>query len=479
MNSHYATGGEMHAYGMNSWLPNPDPILKKMGLDATVYEELLSDSIVGSHVRRRKASVAGLQWHLDAENVTPKVLEIIDNVLSNLDIYSLIKNILNAPFFGFQPLEILWSKDSLWLPISVVAKPQKWFSFNDKSELLYIGNKLTGEIVPQYKFLCPTHEASYLNPYGRADLSMIFWPTTFKRAGLKFWAEFTEKYGAPWVIGKEPRSNTEKDTSKLLDALEALIGNSVGTIPLDSSVEIKEASGKASSVDAYDKLIRMCRSEIAIALLGQDQTTEKDSTNASAQAGLEVTKDIRDSDKRIVESTINQLINYICDLNFNDSVRPKFNLYEEKTGSAELASRDKTLSECGVNLSKSYFQQAYKLADSDIESIAPTKTTTSSHVSNFSELDRFDTSEIIETIVPNDKELTKQSKNLTDTFIKALSQGTEPIDILECLTIAYPEMNDQALQQELARLLFISELVGRIEASEEIKNEALRYQNTL
>ena len=351
-----------------------------------------------------------------------------------------------------------------------MAKPQKWFNFSNDRELQYIGTNLNGEVVPPYKFLCPTHEASYLNPYGRPDLSMVFWPTTFKRAGLKFWAEFTEKYGAPWVIGKEPRSNTDKDTAKLLDALEALIGNSVGTIPLDSSVEIKEASGKASSVDAYDKLIKMCRSEIAIALLGQDQTTEKDSTNASAQAGLEVTKDIRDSDKRIVESIINKLINYICELNFNEGERPKFILYEEKTGSSELAVRDKTLWECGIRFSKSYYQRTYNLADSDIDSLnIQTKTTTSSPSSNFSESNNKNS--IIESFIPNDIELVKQGTLLTDSLILALKHGTEPIEVLECLTSAYPDMDDTALQNELARLIFISDLVGRIEVTEELHNE--------
>ena len=143
MNNHVATGSENFGYGFNSWLPNPDPILKKLGLDIDVYDELLSDSIVGSHVRRRKASVAGLQWNLDTENVLPKISEIIDNVISNLDIYDLVKNILNAPFFGYQPLEIIWSKDSLWLPDSIVAKPQKWFNFSNDRELQYIGTNLT------------------------------------------------------------------------------------------------------------------------------------------------------------------------------------------------------------------------------------------------------------------------------------------------------------------------------------------------
>ena len=92
------------------------------------------------------------------------------------------------------------------------------------------------------------YEDDYLNPYGLGDLGLVFWLVTFKRGGMKFWVSFTEKYGAPWLIGKEPRSNTHSDTEKLLDALEALISNSVGTIPNDSSVEIHEASGKSSSV---------------------------------------------------------------------------------------------------------------------------------------------------------------------------------------------------------------------------------------
>ncbi|MDK4619629.1 DUF935 family protein, partial [Kingella kingae] len=85
-------------------------------------------------------------------------------------------------------------------------------------------------------------------------------------------------------------------------------GNAVGTIPNDSSVETHQQNGKSSSVDAYDKLIRYCRSEINIALLGQDQTTEANTNHASASAGLEVTDDIRDSDSHIIEATFNQLI---------------------------------------------------------------------------------------------------------------------------------------------------------------------------
>ena len=352
--------------GFGGWLPNPDPILRKLGRQIDVYRELLRDPLVGGQVRRRKATVARLQWRLDGDDVPPNVRNTVQAALEQHDLDRLIKDILNATLFGYQPIEIIWRRDSLWLPEKIIAKPPEWFGFDDNAQLYFHQNGATTEPLPAYKFLCPTQEASYDNPYGLGDLGLVFWAVTFKRAGLKFWAEFTQKYGSPWLIGKEPRSNTDADTNKLLDALEALVGNAVGTIPNDSSVEIHEASGKAASVDAYDKLIRYCRSEINIALLGQDQTTEANTNHASATAGLEVTDDIRDSDSRIVAAAINQLIEWICELNFGDVTRPKFVLYEaEEYGSTELAQRDYHLHQIGARFSNEYFARAYGFQDGD------------------------------------------------------------------------------------------------------------------
>ena len=317
--------------GFGGWLPNPDPILRKMGKQISVYRELLRDELVGSFVRRRKAAVARLDWKLSGDEVDERVLDFVENwLVADVDVYKFCKDIMNAAFFGYQPIEIIWQKGSQWLPSEIVAKPQEWFAFNDDRELIFTENGLSQEPLPPYKFLCPRHEDDYLNPYGLGDLGLVFWLVTFKRGGLKFWVSFTEKYGAPWLIGKEPRSNTHSDTEKLLDALEALISNSVGTIPNDSSVEIHEASGKSSSVDAFDKLLKECKSGINIALLGQDQTTDKETNHASASAGLEIADDIRDSDRRIVEAAFNELIKWVVSLNFGDVVCPKFELFENE-----------------------------------------------------------------------------------------------------------------------------------------------------
>lgn len=314
----------------------------------------------------------------------------------------------------------------------------------------------------------PTHEADYLNPYGLGDLGLVFWLVTFKRGGLKFWVQFTEKYGAPWLIGKEPRSNTPDDTEKLLDALEALIANSVGTIPNDSSIEIHEASGKTSSVDAYDKLIRYCRSEINIALLGQDQTTDKDTNHASASAGLEVTDDIRDS--RIVESTFNLLIKWVVELNFGDVPAPKFELFKnEESGTKDQADRDKTLSDSGVKFTPQYWKRTYGLEDGDIVETPQNPPMPSERASaDFAEHDHTDAGLIINTLAPDAGRLNAQGQALTAALVAEIQKGETEDNILDRLAEAFPNMDDADLQNELARVIFLSDLVGRIEARGEL-----------
>ena len=82
--------------GFGGWLPNPDPILRKMGKQISVYRELLRDPLVGSLVRRRKAAVARVDWQLTGDDVPEHVREFVENWLTETDVYRLIKDILNS-----------------------------------------------------------------------------------------------------------------------------------------------------------------------------------------------------------------------------------------------------------------------------------------------------------------------------------------------------------------------------------------------
>ncbi len=57
--------------------------------------------------------------------------------------------------------------------------------------------------------------------------------------------------------------------------------------------------------------------------------------------------------------------------------------------------------------------------------------------------------------------------DFTNTFVQNLQNGATPEIVLHQLAENYPNMNDQALQDELARLIFLADLVGRLEVQAE------------
>ncbi|STQ91389.1 DUF935 domain-containing protein [Iodobacter fluviatilis] len=358
-------------YGLGMYLPNPDTVLKKLGQDIKVYRELRSDSSVGAFIRRRKSAIKALEWGINRESAKSSASKLIESVFSQLKLERIINEMLDAVLFGYQPMEIVWGKvGSYIVPIDIIGKPAEWFVFSQENELRLRTkeNRIEGEALPDRKFLLPRQDPSYDNPYGFPDLSMVFWPTTFKKGGLKFWVTFTEKFGMPWIVGKHPRGTPESESDRLLDSLENMVQDAVAVIPDDSSVEIKEAAGKAGSADVYERLLHFCRSEVSIALLGQNQTTESTSNKASATAGLEVTRDLRDGDKSIIEETFNQLIAWICELNFGEGVaRPTFSMWEQKEVDEALSARDEKLMQAGAKFTPAYFMRAYHLRAGDLQ----------------------------------------------------------------------------------------------------------------
>ncbi|NMB83473.1 MAG: hypothetical protein GYA14_16815, partial [Ignavibacteria bacterium] len=64
--------------GFFNFLPDPDPILRNMGKDQTVYKDLLSDDQVGSLFARRKNLTKSLDWDIEQGDTTDKELEICE-----------------------------------------------------------------------------------------------------------------------------------------------------------------------------------------------------------------------------------------------------------------------------------------------------------------------------------------------------------------------------------------------------------------
>lgn len=354
-------------------LPNPDPILKAQGLDIKVYQDLRSDAHVGGCCRRRKSAVKGLEWGFEREGAGARLHNNLEAVFADLDIDRLIGDCTEAVFYGYQPIEIIWGRvGSLVVPTELRALPQSWFTFDTDAQLRFRTreNAFEGELLPERKFLLPRQDPSYANPYGFPDLSMVFWPQVFKKGGMKFWLNFTEKFGTPFLVGKLPSGTPQSQMDDFADQLAAMVQDAVAVIPDNGAVEAVEVKGTASA-DLYERLVLHCRSEVSIALLGSNQSMEKDSNRASSVSGLEVADDLRDGDAEIVCAAIKQLAGWICELNGWSGQRPVWRMWDQDSKDQKRATRDETVTKAGARLTAAYFQREYGFEDGDLDSAPP------------------------------------------------------------------------------------------------------------
>ncbi|PIF52767.1 phage gp29-like protein [Pseudomonas sp. 29] len=464
---HIATRSRAETATFGAHLPNPDPILKAQGKDIKVYRDLRSSALVGGNIRRRKAAVLSLERGLKRGDASPKIERFISDWLADLDLDRILRELLDAPLYGYQPLELMWQPLGRHLvPQDLLGKPAEWFYYDQHNALRFRAKDAgpDGQPCDPQRIIVARQDATYANPYGFPDLSMCFWPATFMRGGLKYWVQFTEKYGSPWVIGKHPRGATDDETNLLLDSLEAMVQDAVAAIPDDASVQIIEAAGKAGSADVYRQLLEYCRSEINVAMLGQNQTTEKDSNRASATAGAEVTQDIRDGDASIVTAALNACIRHVVDLNFGPHIAaPDYQLWQQEEINKSLAQRDKTLTESGVKFSNTYWQRTYNLQDGDLQQTPATPNTPAfAEPAQRPAPDQTALDRAINRLPP--ETLQQHTEQAIAPLIHALQQSPDPTHALGLLAEAHPHMDSQALQQHLTQLNVIANTWGRLSA---------------
>lgn len=469
MSSHIASRNRtwLSFDGMTLWLPNPDPILKALGRDISTYRDLLSDSLVGGNTRRRRAAVLAMEHGLDRANASARVFKFVENAINRLKMRQIISGLHDAAWYGYQPAEIMWDTHQGWTPKAVISKPPEWFLFDTDNQLRFRSkNAWEGELLPDRKFLLATNDATYDNPYGMPELSRVFWPITFKKGGLKFWLRFADKYGQGFLIGKHPRGTEQTEIDALLDSLEQMAQDGVAAIPDDSSVELKESAGKSASADLFERLLMYCRSEVNIALLGQNQSTESSSTKASASAGNEVADDIRDGDACIIESAINQLIRWIVDLNFGeDEAAPTWSMWEQEQVDEVLAKRDQALTQAGAKFTPAYFKRSYNLQDGDLdESITPPITT--DFAENLPVLDYTEqhTSQLAKQAQPK---INAWLKRLNTTMQKVESEGGSLADLEQRLLLEFSELPIDDLTNIMGLAFSAASLAGRAEVQEE------------
>ncbi len=350
---------------------NEDDTLKSRGAHKglKIYQELKRDAHAGAVLAKRKLAVTSRPWDvIPASEAGPdkKAADLVKAALEHLRFNGACKRLLEATLQGFAVSEVLWEvRDGLVLPAALKARDARRFLFSvaDQLHLITRENTITGEPMPERKFIVHRRGADDDSPYGTGVGSMLFWPVFFKRNGITFWLTFADKFGSPTAVGKYPTGAQKPEQAKLLGALAAISQDAGVIVPDGMVIELLEAK-RSGGVDTYEKLVRYMDEQISKAVLGETMSTTAASTGlGSNQAGvqndvrLEVARD--DSDE-LCETLNDTLVRWIVEYNLPGAGLPRLSReFSEPEDTAKLATRDKTLFDMGWEPDEQYIQKTY------------------------------------------------------------------------------------------------------------------------
>lgn len=462
-------------YSALGYLPNPDPTLKRQGKDIQVYNDLLFDPTVAGAVARWKDGVQELEWDIDRGRAQNDLSEFVRRMLINLDasdesggLNRIIGEILDARLYGFQPLEVLWAyQDKFIVPVDIVAKPHEWFGFNDAGQLVMrTQNNLAGEPVPDYKFICPRFSGSYKNPYGRAILSSCFWPVTFKKGGLKFFVQFAEKYGMPYIIGKH-KFQSQDDVDGFLNDLDSMVTDGVMAIGMGSQEVDVVQTGSLANADIYSSLVGIMREEINHAILSHSSATSSTPGRlGNDTSALEASSAAVNAGKRLVSQAMNVLIKWTLEINGLTGEAPRFALYEEEDVDLATAERDEKLTTAGVRFTKEYYMRAYGFGERDFELTPAEPTGPPANFAEPSAREDQQTADEIADLLSAPETAGKLGQALVAPVLKVLEDVESYEEAAAKLVELFPSMNFAEIEAVLAPALKASMAMGRTYANE-------------
>lgn len=372
---HFATRARANDFvRLMRTLPDPDPVLRKMGRGITALQELLTDSHLESVWSVRCSAASGAEWFMAAGADGKREQEAADafaEQLSALDVPLIIEEMMNAVAYGYSPLEVLWELDGArWGIGGIVGKPPQWFEFDQDNRLVFRTGAMGIEEIPENRFLLVRHRPSYANPYGDKVFSKCFWPVTFKKNGFRWWTVFVEKYGGAFMYGKYPNNAGEEYKAELLGALEKMISDAVAIAPEGADITIEALANKGSVSSVHAEYIAMANSEISKAVLGQTLTTEvgdKGSYAASKTHNM-VREDLAAADRRRIAAAFNRLASVFTFYNFGSEVTPPvFSFVKDEDLQPARAERDVKLYAIGWRPKKSYIEREYGMQEEDFD----------------------------------------------------------------------------------------------------------------
>lgn len=315
------------------------------------------DGSLAGFMNTRRLAPAGLKWSVIPRANDPAAIKAADLCRENLDLLatwrSAIVDLQDGVGKGLSVMEndYVNGGDRVWLT-ALRHIDGKRYQFDRNMERLLIkvnqndngsfsglasgsaGLMMDGVPPPPYKL---TIHRTRMRP-GHASragvLRVITLAFLIRNFGLKDWSTYAEIFGMPLRLGKYPAGTPDRDKLALLEAVRMLGSDAAAIISDTTEVEFKDSVFRGTQ--PYEALYNAMRTEMAIAILGQQLTNTVGPTGARAQAQVQqmVRQDLLEADCEQLSETIERdifqpLVGWNLGWDIASMARPRFKLHYE------------------------------------------------------------------------------------------------------------------------------------------------------
>ena len=349
-------------------LENPDSVLQQRGRDMKLYDEILRDDQVKSCFQQRRLAVTQAEWEVEpaSENAedTAAAEFIKEQFQHNIRFDEITDKMLFGIFYGYAVGECIWSSDGNRISLDALkVRERSRFKFDMDGNLRLINiDHPNGMLLPERKFWVFNTGADHSdNPYGVGLAHSLYWPTFFKRNGIKFWLIFLEKFGMPTAAAKLPPGQAADpiERGKALEALDAIQSDSGVVVPDNIVIDLIEAA-RSGTAD-YDALCARMDKAISKVILSQTMTTDDGSSRSQAEVHQGVAESVIKSDADLICESLNQqVVKWLTEWNFPNATPPRvWRNTEPEEDLMARAERDNKISTLGYEPTEEYITETY------------------------------------------------------------------------------------------------------------------------
>jgi hypothetical protein len=354
-------------------------------VDWGAYERIRLDDQVKSCMEQRIRAVVGREWDvLPGDDTDPRSVaagDALKKALQRAGWDRVTEKMLWASFYGYQVAELNWGADAAgllgWVAgdrcRAIHVRHARRFRLDTEDRLrLLTRTAPRGELLPPRKFwMVAAGGTDDDTPYGQGLAEWLYWPTLFKRNGVRFWNVFLDKFSVPTAMGKYPRGTTKEDIGKLLGAIVSIANDSGFAIPNGMDVELLTLAQTGADFGAA---CRYFDGGIAKVILSQTMTTDDGSSKAQGEVHADVKDEVVDADADLLCDSFNAgPARWYTDFNFGPDVASPIVIRpaEEPNDTRDAVETDKIHHDLGWRRSDESHKDRY---GDGYERIEPAKT---------------------------------------------------------------------------------------------------------